>query len=346
MSTCTIPGDGDLYGIGVRLGLYLQWLAGFLLRNMDGTFKTISSVRTANTALSTALNLCVVISAVRGVGSPIHYLVVYYLTVTLFYSESYNLIRKDNTCSSRSEDPPSQLEPPDPHRSHGDRVPERKPKPGYYYELNPDAALVAQNVLFASTTLFGAWFWLRGVFGFAEWSLVESSPECGSDAGESAKGALLGVFNLFDDRWRRFAAACSIITGLLLVLILSVHTASLAGDGVMDRPVGRAALVVLKSVGGLCSGAEQIVDNKRTMEHLLRPRLLLRSAYREGGWRRLAMLVFHWFVISLLGPLLAITSVERMLVANRVATPAVLESSGQMIALLSGVMSFCIAIWD
>jgi hypothetical protein len=348
MSTCTIPGDGDLYGIGVRLGLYLQWLAGFLLRNMDGTWKTISSVRTTNTALSTALNLCAVISAVRGIGSPIDYPIVYYLTVALFYSESYNLMRKDNTCSggeSNKADFPSQSELPP--RSRIMSMLQRKAKPGYYYELNPDAALVAQNVLFASATLFGAWFWLRGVFGFAELPLAEgSSSGCGSDAGESAKGALLGVFNLFDDRWRRFAAACSVIAGLLLVLILSVHAASLAGGGLVDQPVGRAALDVLEKFHVVCGGGVLKIVERKEMERLLRPRLSLRAAYKKGGWRRLAMSVFHWFVINLLGPLLAITSVERMLVANQVATPTVLESSGQMIALLSGIMSFCVAVWD
>lgn len=353
MSICDIPGDGDLYGIGVRLGLYLQWLAGFLLRNMDGTWKTISSVRTANTALSAALNLCVVINAARGVGSPIDYLVVYYLTIALFYSESYNLTRKDNAPSSnvssstdrKSEEGISSVQRVlRDSRGEIDRVPELKPNPGYYYELNPDSALVAQTILFASSTLFGAWFWLRGVFGFAE-----SSSECGGDIGKSAKGALLGVFRLFDDRWRRFGAACSVIVGLLLVSILSVHIAFLVGGGLMDGPVGRTGLVVLKRlklISGRGLGELEAVEQEGLRAKLLRPRLSLRSAYNKGGWRRLTMLIFHWFIINLLGPLLAIISVERMLVANQVSTPALLESSGQMIALLSGIMSFCTAVWD
>ena len=152
--SCTVQGDGNLYGLGVRLGLYFQWLSGFLLRNMDSSWSTISVVRTASNAISSALNLSVAIKTVRGSGLPINYPIVYYLTVALFYAESYNLMRKNN----------------------GEK--------GYSYTLNPDAALVAQNVIFTSTTFFSTWFWMRGVF--------KTQPlECGT-----AKMALIGVFDL------------------------------------------------------------------------------------------------------------------------------------------------------
>ena len=91
---CSNSGDGDCYGLGVRLGLYLQWAAGFLLRNYSGSWKMISTVRTTNNALYGAILLTVVITTARGTALSTDYLIVYYLTVALFYSESYNLLKK------------------------------------------------------------------------------------------------------------------------------------------------------------------------------------------------------------------------------------------------------------
>jgi hypothetical protein len=31
---CETMGDGDLYGLGARLGLYLQWASSFILGNL------------------------------------------------------------------------------------------------------------------------------------------------------------------------------------------------------------------------------------------------------------------------------------------------------------------------
>jgi hypothetical protein len=61
-TNCMTPGDGDLYGPGVRLGLYFQWAAGFLLRNFNGSWKTISTVRMANNAVCSAIALSSVIN--------------------------------------------------------------------------------------------------------------------------------------------------------------------------------------------------------------------------------------------------------------------------------------------
>src|SRR5277367_6568043 len=57
---CTVVGDSDIYGLGVRVGLYLQWLSGFLLRNI-GSWDTVARVRTANNALCAALALAAAI---------------------------------------------------------------------------------------------------------------------------------------------------------------------------------------------------------------------------------------------------------------------------------------------
>jgi hypothetical protein len=41
---CITTGDGDIYGLGVRIGLYLQWAAAFILRLL-GSWSRISEVR-------------------------------------------------------------------------------------------------------------------------------------------------------------------------------------------------------------------------------------------------------------------------------------------------------------
>jgi hypothetical protein len=30
VSQCTFPGNPDLYGLGIQVGVYLQWISGFL----------------------------------------------------------------------------------------------------------------------------------------------------------------------------------------------------------------------------------------------------------------------------------------------------------------------------
>jgi hypothetical protein len=299
---CTVAGDGDLYGIGVRIGLYFQWVAGLLLRNMDGSWRTISQVRTSNMAISTALNLCVAINTVRGVSLSIDYLIVYYLTIALFYSESYNLTSKT---------------------TEGGINP--RPRKGYRYILKPDAALVAQNVLFSSTTLFGVWFWLRGVFTL-------QSPEC-----HPAYGALLATFELQDGRWRYFAASFGVIGGAILALILHTHVASLVSENYHNQPVARVGLAAARFFEPASGGVNPF---DRYPESFLRPRLKSRTMMA------LVCSTFHWLIMNVVGPVIAVTSIERMLVANRVATSAILDSSGQMIALLTGIVSLCLAIWD
>src|SRR6187402_1398445 len=58
---CKTQGDGDLYGIGVRLGIYLQWASGFILRNI-GSWELVSRVRTTSNVLCSALALAAAIN--------------------------------------------------------------------------------------------------------------------------------------------------------------------------------------------------------------------------------------------------------------------------------------------
>jgi hypothetical protein len=56
--------------------------------------------------------------------------------------------------------------------------------------------------------------------------------------------------------------------------------------------------------------------------------------------------MLHFALINLVGPLVAIASVERMILANDLTTSGIRESTGQMIALFTGVSTFCLACWE
>ena len=302
---CTTTGDGDFYGLGVRLGLYLQWAAGFLLRNSSGSWKMISAVRTTNNALCGAIFLTVLITTARGTALSTDYLIVYYLTVVLFYSESYNLLTKEDKQDTDSK---------------------------FYFVLQPDVPLLVQNLLFASNHIFGAWFWISGIHH-------TQSTTC------PTKAALLGVFDLYDSHWTRFAAAAAIIGGIIFLNFLCVHLFAFSSHG-LTGPVTKVA----HAISDCCGPSIFPADLARP---LLRPNL--RNSLDIGGIsppRTVSLTIFelvaitHFALINLAGPLIAIVSVERILRANHLATPGILESSGQMIALLTGATSLVAALWE
>ncbi|KAH8422365.1 ankyrin repeat domain-containing protein [Aspergillus melleus] len=311
MSDCTTQGDGDLYGLGVRLGLYLQWIAGLLLRNCNGSWETISAVRIANNILCFSLILTLVIYTAEGSTLSVDYLIVYYLTIALFYSESYNLLEKSESSSNSS-------------TSSG-------------YILRPDVPLIAQNLLFAFTSFFGAWFWLSGVHEASE-------PTC------TAQAALFGVFELNDTSWRPFATTMAIITGLIFTFFFVAHTMELltgTEKGPVARAFGNAGVIVAEGLF-VGSGARYRTKKRHSgLRWLLRPRLVMpwnRRTYAERTCLGFSLKVVHWVLINLAGPLVAIISTEKMLRANQLEMDGITESTGQMIALITGISSTCVAL--
>ena len=91
------------------------------------------------------------------------------------------------------------------------------------YQLIPDLPLMFQNLLFASATFFGAWFWIRGVDHVQQPS-------------RAAKAALLGAFPLDSTSWRQFAATFAILVGLILLFFFAVH---LYGVSMESKPASR-----------------------------------------------------------------------------------------------------------
>jgi hypothetical protein len=304
-SQCITAGDGDLYGLGVRVGLYLQCAAGFLLRNFNGSWKTISAVRMANNVLCTPIVLAAMVNSVRGTALSTDYLIVYYLTVALFYSESYHLLSTED----------------------GDH--------GYPYVLRPDVPLVIQNLVFASATLFGAWFWISGIDHTRSLSCL-------------SKAALFGVFDLDSPSWRRFATTFAILAGLILLFFFLVHLYGLVAglrEGITNKAAIRTAIVFRLFSGHPMQLVSIISEVQRFGLHMI-----LRSFefFTEGIFlASLATVVLlQWFAINVLGPLVAIVSVERILQENHLETAAILQSSGQMIALSTGIAGMCMALWD
>ncbi|KAJ8071921.1 hypothetical protein OCU04_002226 [Sclerotinia nivalis] len=285
---CHSDGDGDIYGLGVRIGLYLQWAAGFILRNL-GSWERVSRVRTASNILCSSLVVAEVIEIVSGTALSIDYLLSYYLTIALFYAESYNLV----------------YERPD-------------QKDTLVYKLYPDLPLVFQNLYFAAYTLFGVWFWISGIHRTMEASCPEQA-------------AIVFTFDLHDSRWIHAAAAISLLSGLLFFLFFAIHLQELAHKGLVHKHI-LEPLVWLDGISG-------------STDHMHRRIPIDFIGNKEH--RSLATAVFdcfHYTMIYLTGPLIAITSVERMISVNNLVTPGISGSSGQVIALFTGCVSMGLAI--
>ncbi|KAF3286219.1 hypothetical protein TWF970_009765 [Orbilia oligospora] len=85
---CPIHGSSELYGLGVRLGLYLQWLSTMLLRYRRSWGRK-STVRGITNLTCVSLFVSLVTNLANGTSLSIDHLIVYYLTVVMFYAESY-----------------------------------------------------------------------------------------------------------------------------------------------------------------------------------------------------------------------------------------------------------------
>jgi hypothetical protein len=310
MDDCATTTDTDLYGTGIRIGMYLQWLAGFILRN-SSNFEICPQVRTASNILASAVALATVINVVQGTALSVDYLLSYYLTVVLFYAESYNLEMRD--------DPQEAL---DAGTGEGDiRT----------LELHADLSLVFQNVYFSAFTLFGAWYWLRGMEGLED-------PVCG------AKAAMLGVFELRSEAWTRAAAGLAVVCGFAFLVVFLVHLTSLS-EGIASGP----RLVSIYYAGAMALASSRVGSaywQKTLLKRLLKPSFpRLASSERAPRLLRLAVDVVHYFLIHLAGPLIAIVSAERMVAANHLVTLTAFGSTGQIIPLFTGFASCLLACW-
>jgi hypothetical protein len=307
---CKTIADNDLYGRGVRIGMYLQWAAGFGLRNFE-SWEARARVRTASNVLAGAVALATVINVCQGDALSIGYLMSYYLTVVLFYAESYNMeVQIDDEYEARN------LTGDQAHKT---------------YELHADLPLVFQNVYFTAFTLFGAWYWLKGIKSTID-------PVCGGNA------ALLGIFDIRSSRWTHAATALAIIAGVAFFMVFLIHLTSLS-EGIKSGPK-LAAVYYAEAMYVGSAGVDDPFERKVARKNLLRPEFPVVDSFSIAQILRLLRDVIHYFLIYLAGPLIAIISVERMVAANHLETDSAFGSAGQIIALFTGLMSAILACWE
>ena len=316
--TCEIQSNGDLYGLGVRVGLYLQWLSAFILRNI-GSWDTMSKVRTVNNALCIALALAAAISVVGRKALSIDYLLSYYLTVILFYSESYNLRLEvgETTPSVKHNGTRSPLSIQ--NISLGDIEALRSHLK--YYTLAPEPSLIVQNVFFAAYTLFGAWYWLRGI------KEIEHS-SC------SEYAAIILLFHLDDNRWLKAATTFAIVLGIFWAAVFVTNLYMFfSTKGKNPGPIMTGAFRMVNSVCGFDEfGVMSLEPQPQGVD----------SRFKRPLWRN----YFHYTWLYLMGPFVAIISVERIIASNRLTTSDIGGSTGQMIALVTGITSVLCALWE
>jgi hypothetical protein len=317
---CRTIADNDLYGRGVRIGMYLQWAAGFVLRNFE-SWESRARVRTASNVLAAAVALATVINVCQGTALSVDYLLSYYLTVVLFYAESYNLeIRVDEDYEPTNPDPEEALRT---------------------FELHADLPLVFQNVYFTAFTLFGAWYWLKGINSTTD-------PVCGGNA------ALLSIFDIRSSIWTHAATALAIIAGMAFIMVFLIHLATLSkgigsGPKMMAVYYARAVfygsgVIIYRSEGD--GDAVDPLGRKLYWKSLLKPGFPVMDSLSVVRLLRLFRDLIHYFLIYLAGPLIAIVSVERMVEANHLVTTSAFGSAGQIIALFTGITSAVLACWE
>jgi hypothetical protein len=93
-----------------------------------------------------------------------------------------------------------------------------------------------------------------------------------------------------------------------------------------------------------------------TLASLIPPRITsdaFRSHFEEFGpskWWLIPGYIFlklvHFSLVDFVGPIVAIVSVEGIIIANQLTTVGIKQSTGQMIAVFTGVCSMCVAFWE
>ncbi|KAK4445242.1 hypothetical protein QBC34DRAFT_441820 [Podospora aff. communis PSN243] len=104
LSTCAVTGNEDMYGLGVRLGFYLQWLAA-ILANALRVKDELQSLRFANLTYSMAVLIALTIEKARGNASPLDQYVILCLCFGAYYSHVVTFIWRLATGFNENWDP-------------------------------------------------------------------------------------------------------------------------------------------------------------------------------------------------------------------------------------------------
>ncbi|KAK6527294.1 hypothetical protein TWF281_010481 [Arthrobotrys megalospora] len=328
---CAIQGTSDLYGLGVRIGLYLHWLSTFILRHRR-SWQRKSIVRATTNVVCGSLLISLLANFAYHTALPVDYLIVYYLTVVLFYSESYNIERvspKENVHVPAIDKAKLWVE-------NGPRdipVPGRPPMEvtkSVGLRLRADFPLIFQNAIFVIQSIIGIWFWISGLKSLPHLPCIEQ---------ETA--ALFGTFPLRSHPWQYFAAFGAVASSIIFAGYLAYHIYCLE-SGYHRFP---CATVVTFQV--IQNHVAQLTDFQ-VYENLLRPVIIkLDTPFGGISWiLGLAYECIHFSLVYFGGPLVTVISVEQMIASNGILMEPLFRSTSQILVLLSGVFTLMITGWD
>jgi hypothetical protein len=127
--TCGFTGNSDIYGLGVRLGLYLQWLTALITRLSSPSPESIRDLLDTDAIFLLALFIATILLAIGSVG-PVHRVEILIL-FHLFFGDVYVILWKDTYLD---------------------------------YERTPLSiwGLNCRNMLIVGMSAFSTWFWFKG----------------------------------------------------------------------------------------------------------------------------------------------------------------------------------------
>ncbi|KAF3228100.1 hypothetical protein TWF191_003038 [Orbilia oligospora] len=329
---CPIRGSSELYGLGVRLGLYLQWLSTMLLRYRRSWGRK-STVRGITNLTCVSLFISLVSNLANGTSLSIDHLIVYYLTVVMFYAELYTCDRifsEENVYVSAVDK--AQL-----YREHGCKI---IPVPGDLgieeekemgLRLRADFPLVFQNGLSVAQSVLATWFWVTG---------LNSIPGFPCMTLEAA--AILGVFPLRAHPWQQFATFAAVASSAFFSLLFYIHVQDVV-RGYKSIP---AATVVTLRIGEHRGSINPTRFSILKAVFRPEPPKLTAAAY-DFNWAFGSLYQsVHYFLVYFSGPLVALLSVERIIANNGIKTTPILASTAQILVLSSGLLAVMITAWD
>lgn len=134
-----------------------------------------------------------------------------------------------------------------------------------------------------------------------------------------------------NEAWVSAATALSAILAAWLSLILAAHLVR-ARKGFQQGPV------ILMACAAYYTSGPSDYNLIRSLQGLFWTRQVFSVQFAAG--------CAHFAIVFLLGPVVAVVSVERMIVENRLVTAGIADSAGQLIAVFTGASNLLIAPWE
>jgi len=139
---CVINGNADMYGLGIRLGFYLQWFAG-IMANILLVREEITAIRFTLTSFIAATFIGLVVQTARAGLSAVDIYIICLMSFGSHYFLVPTFLWRVVTCFSPRLDPTR-----------------------WSVVLHGTIYLLFSSVLLASTTGYQLWFWISGIYKF------------------------------------------------------------------------------------------------------------------------------------------------------------------------------------